>query len=244
MHAAMKRGRLPSSDTVPSADPAKEQRRRDCARQLRGDEAGDSRWLDAAEGVGQSASDGDRRIGEARARREPVRRGDVAGDGDRHDRGAPACAVDDDEQSERGDEFAEKLRRTGACVMREDEERMLEHRMRRGDAGNRARELRHDISGHPPPRKRALDRGGDGDGGIEMRAGDRREGEDQRDQDRAGGDAVRQERDRHVPARQPLPHDARADDGGDEQRRADRFTDDGPHAAADYRVGAGLRKLL
>ena len=59
------------------------------------------------------------------------------------------------------------------------------------------------------------------DRGIEVRARDRTEGQDQRHQHGAGREGVREERDRDVPAREPLTHDARADDAREQQRRPD-----------------------
>ena len=55
---------------------------------LRHDEAGHRLGRDAGEGVGERAADGDRRVGEARRRREPVRGGDVAADRERRARRA------------------------------------------------------------------------------------------------------------------------------------------------------------
>ena len=61
------------------------------------------------------------------------------------------------------------------------------------------------------------------DDGIEMGAGDRTEDGDEHDQDGAGRDGVAEERDGDVPAGQPLGHDAGTDDGGKQQRGAQRF---------------------
>ena len=55
-----------------------------------------------------------------------------------------------------------------------------------------------------------------------MRARDRAEDGDQHDEDGAGRQRVAEQRERDV-LRQRLGHDAGADDGGDQQRRAERF---------------------
>lgn len=43
------------------------------------------------------------------------------------------------------------------------------------------------------------------------------EGENERDEGRAGGDRIGEERDGHIAGGQPLPHDARSNHRGQEQ---------------------------
>ena len=56
-----------------------------------------------------------------------------------------------------------------------------------------------------------------------MGARDRAEGEDERHEGGAGRDGIGEERQRHVAAGESLGHDPRADDGGEQERGADRF---------------------
>ena len=74
-------------------------------------------------------------------------------------------------------------------------------------------------------RPRSPPRRGDGERHhrIEMRARYRAEGQDQRDERAARRDRVGEQRQRDVSAGEPLGHDAGADHGGEQQRRADRF---------------------
>src|SRR5271156_2187445 len=59
-----------------------------------------------------------------------------------------------------------------------------------------------------------------------MRAGDWAERENQGDERRARGDGVCEKSDRNVAARESLAHDARADDGGDQEPGAQELTND------------------
>src|SRR5713226_2044279 len=56
-----------------------------------------------------------------------------------------------------------------------------------------------------------------------MGAGNGAQGEDQGNESSAGCDRIRQEGDRYTPAGEPLAHDARAHDRGEQERGADRF---------------------
>jgi len=58
-----------------------------------------------------------------------------------------------------------------------------------------------------------------------MRAGDVGEGENQRHQRGAGRQRVCEKGDGDVTTREPFAHDARSDDGGDQQRGCDGFGD-------------------
>ena len=95
--------------------------------------------------------------------------------------------------------------------------------MRDGDAREGSGQLRGDVAGDVAPGDAALPRVDQSHRGIEVRAGHRSEGEDQRDQRGAGCGGVGKQRDGDVARRQTLPHDSGADDRGQEQRRADRF---------------------
>ena len=81
---------------------------------------------------------------------------------------------------------------------------------------------------HVAPGQPALRRVGERDGRIEVRARDRAERQDQRDERRAGREGVREQRHRDVAAGEALAHDAGADDGRQQQRRTDGFGDEAP----------------
>ena len=61
-----------------------------------------------------------------------------------------------------------------------------------------------------------------------MGARDRAEDGDEHDEDRAGRNGVAEQRDRLIPAGEPLGHDAGADDGGDENGGAQRLRQQPP----------------
>jgi hypothetical protein len=91
-----------------------------------------------------------------------------------------------------------------------------------------ARHLREDIGQNIVSPQIARDRCCRGNSRVEMRAGDRGEGEDHRDQRAAGSDGVGKESERDVSARQALRHDARADHGDQEERRANALGHSAP----------------
>jgi hypothetical protein len=107
---------------------------------------------------------------------------------------------------------------------------MLEHDVCRDDSDDRAHELSHDVARYASPREGAFQRRRERHCRVEACAGDRCEREDQCHEDRARGDAVREQRERCVAAGQPLAHDPRADDGRDQECSADTLADDGAHA--------------
>jgi hypothetical protein len=63
-----------------------------------------------------------------------------------------------------------------------------------------------------------------GDDGIEVRAGYRPERRNQRDQRGTRGNGIGEQCNRDVAACQTLRHDARADDGSEQKRRAHQFS--------------------
>ena len=94
------------------------------------------------------------------------------------------------------------------------------------------------YAGTSRPRQAALRRVGERHRRVEVRAGDRPERQDQGDEHGPGGERVGEERDGDVAAGEPLGHDARADDGGEEQRGADGL---GGHAPRQIDPAARLR---
>jgi hypothetical protein len=112
-------------------------------------------------------------------------------------------------------------------VLRGEEQRgLLEHDVRDGDADERARDLGEEVARHLTPRQAALARVREGHGGIEVRARDRTERQDQGYQPCARRDRVGQKRYRNVAARQLLAHDARTDDRREQERRAQSLGDE------------------
>ena len=97
----------------------------------------------------------------------------------------------------------------------------IEHEV--GNYGTQAAadDLRGHVRNELPSGQPAQDSVGQAHDRIEMGAGDGAECEDQRDQPRAGGDAVLEQLEADVVRREPLGEDARADDDGDEQCGAD-----------------------
>ena len=91
-----------------------------------------------------------------------------------------------------------------------------------------------DVARHLAPGQAALARIRQRHDRIEVRARDRSEGDDQRDQRRARREGVGEQRERDVRARELLGHDPRPDDGGQQQRRSERLGDELPqqHFAA------------
>ena len=73
-------------------------------------------------------------------------------------------------------------------------------------------DLHHHVARHLTPGEAALPRIRERDRGIEVRTRDGSEGQNQRHQDGAGRQRVREEGDGDIPAREALAHDARADD--------------------------------
>ena len=86
----------------------------------------------------------------------------------RRRRSATHASPDDGQQSERGNELAEHLSRASPCVLREGEQRFLEHHVRRGDADKGADHLRHDHGWHFSPGNTLLPGIGERYGGIEV----------------------------------------------------------------------------
>ena len=143
---------------------------------------------------GERARDGDRGVGEARRRREPVRRRDVAADRERAPAGArparttpritrssPNVATTSPNQSAPDERACVETSTAGRSNMR----------LATIAPTQRADDLRDDVDDarrvfDMPPRIAV----GQGDDRVEVRARDRAEREDQRDERRAGGDRV------------------------------------------------------
>ena len=117
-----------------------------------------------------------------------------------------------------------------------EEHRQVEHDVRRRDAGEGARDLRSDVPRHLAPRESALRGVGERHRRVEVRARNRPERQDQRDERRARRERVGEQRDRDVPAGEPLAHDPGADDGGEQQG--------GPDALRDHTAPEGRRRRV
>jgi hypothetical protein len=111
----------------------------------------------------------------------------------------------------------------GACVRRELQDALPEHRVRERHSCNCTEALSNGIASQLATGHGAAQSRDERDGRIEMRTGKRAERLNQGDEARARRDAVRQERDRHVPASEALAHDPGPHDGRQEERGADRL---------------------
>ena len=93
-----------------------------------------------------------------------------------------------------------------------EEQRRLEHGVCRRHAGECAGDLRRDVEWHFTPRDAALRSVGESHGGIEVRARDGAERQDQGQERRARRQGVREKSDGDVASRQPFGHDPGAHD--------------------------------
>ena len=112
--------------------------------------------------------------------------------------------------------------------------------MRDPGSGDTAQDLTGDVENCDPPADRAFDRERDADRRVEMRARHRPKDQDEDGQHRAGRQRVAEQGERHVPAGQPLGHDAGADHRGEQQGGAERF---GERALAECRIYASAFAL-
>ena len=155
---------------------------------------------------------------------------------------AAAAALDDSDETEGRGELADPLAEPTALPLRKLEDWQLEHEMGEPDSEHRAGELRRDV------RRRVARPHLAGDGGrhrhrwIEVRARDRRQGKDERQQRAAGRQRVGEERQGQISAGEALRHDAGADDGGEQQGAADAFRN-GAAADAGVHAGSGDRPI-
>jgi hypothetical protein len=147
------------------------------------------------------------------------------------------AALDHREQAEGRHQLAEQLGRTGAHVAGGEEDRLAEHQMRDRHAREGARDLGEDVDRHVSPREPAAGRLRQGHRGVEVRPGDLAEGQDERDEGRAGGERVGEQGHRHVAAGQALAHDAGADHRGEQEGGSHRLRGHPPHAVRARAVG-------
>ena len=134
---------------------------------------------------------------------------------------------DHGEEAERRHELARQLRDPVPPMLRgEEERRLLEHDVGDRHADEGPDELRRDVARHLAPGQAPLARIRQRHDRIEVRARDRSEGDDQRDQRRARREGVGEQRERDVRARELLGHDPRPDDRGQQQRRSERLGDE------------------
>ena len=175
--------------------------------------AGADDGLDAGEGVAEGPADGDGGVGEARRRREPVRGGDVAGDRERRRRRPPGAddAEDHHQQPEGGDDLAEPAARS---MSRRGSDRVTASRSNirlattAPDAG--ADDLRGDVGDELAGGEPAEEPVGEGDDRVEVGAGHRPEGEDQRDEPAGGGGGVLEQLQPDVVGREALRRRSRS----------------------------------
>jgi hypothetical protein len=92
-----------------------------------------------------------------------------------------------------------------------------------GDSGERACDLSGHVGGGLAPGEAAEGGVGESYGGVEVGSGDGAEGEDQGDQGGSGCEGVAEQREGDVPGGEALGHDARADDGAEQEGGADEL---------------------
>src|SRR5262249_35959637 len=112
-----------------------------------------------------------------------------------------------------------------------------EHRVRHDSAEPAAGTLDQHVGKHVLPGKRAPRGEDERHSRVEMCARQRSEHGYEHDEDGAGRDGVAQEGDRSVPAGEPLGHDPGADDGRDQQARAQGL---GQEASAERHAAESL----
>src|SRR5260221_6014678 len=210
-HPALSPGRA-GLDVFAPVEPAEDRDRSGGAGELRGDDRGDVVGADAGESVAERARQRDRGIGEGGRGGEPIGGGDVGRHRARERRGeATPPTLDERDQAETRGELAGPLPEAAALARGDFDDRQIEHEMRQPHADNRADDLR---------------------------ARDRREGEDERDQGAARRQRIGEEGEGEIAAGEPLRHDAGADNGGEQQRRADALGCGAPSDAHIYGDGA------
>ena len=188
---------------------ADQQRRRASGTdQLHHDERRGRRRFDPGERVRQRAGDRDRRVGEARRRREPVGAADPHADGERHGAARARCgrsrgsraaartvATTSESHSAPDDRAVRRpVRRRAGRTSRW--RRSLRGRRRRSGRRRRRRPSRVEIVAEQPVDQR--------DDRVEVGAGHRAEHEDQRDERASGRGGVLQQLEPDVVRRQPL----------------------------------------
>jgi len=114
--------------------------------------------------------------------------------------------------------------RLRSCLGGNFEWRHPEHQMRRPSPQYGAGNLHDDIGERSVPLNLTPQQEGERDKRIEMRAGHRTHRADQHDEDGPGRRRVAEQRERGIAARQPLAHDAGADDGREQEPGAQPFS--------------------
>jgi hypothetical protein len=108
---------------------------------------------------------------------------------------------DHGKQAESGNELAERLRHARTNVLGGAEQGVLEHDVSGGDAGERPKQLGHQVAWNASPGHGSTSRFGERHGGVEVRPGNRPEREDERDQRSPGGERVGEQPTQRCPVR-------------------------------------------
>ena len=172
---------------------------------------------DTRKGVCQRPGQRNGWIGEGRRRSEPVGGGNVEPDQPRH--GSllePHAGEDHRHQAEGRDTLGEPLGAARPYLAGQFDQRQSEHQVGCNCPGHAAADLRQHISAEIALRQCPGHRKDHRHGRIEVCAGDRPEDRDQHHQDGAGRQRIAEQRQTDV-LRQRCCHDARADDGRDQQ---------------------------
>ena len=199
--------------------PAKKNSRSESTEELCHHEARSIDWTNPGKCICECSRERYRRIGKGRRSREPVCAGDVKTDRYRNRFGTQTrTAPDHAQQAERCNEFAKKLPATGAGVLRDLYEGFAKHQVRRAHADKCTQYLGDDIRRDIAPANPALRGISKRYRRIEVRARDWPECENQGHQRSARGQRIGKQGNGYIAVREPLPHDAGANDGRKKER--------------------------
>lgn len=137
--------------------------------------------------------------------------------------------MDDGNQSKGRNELAPELSGSTACVVRGEEQREAEHEVGGSDSGKPAGKLRNQEAGHFAPGKLASNGFAQTDRRIEMRSRHRRECQNQGCKCCARGKRVREQGDGNVSTREAFTHDARTDNGHQQEGSTEEFGGETSH---------------
>ena len=134
-----------------------------------------------------------------------------------------SAGQDEQQQTESGDDLAEHLRGAAALVAGRRKGGQTEHHMSDQDSRECGDDLRGHVRDRGAPLDAPLQQFGQRHERIEVCAGDGPQHGDECVEDGAGGDGIRQQRDRGIALSEPLAHDSRTRHGGQQQGGADEL---------------------
>ena len=199
--------------------PTKKNSRSESTEELCHHEARSIDWTDPGKCICEYSRERDGRIGKGRRSREPVCAGDVKADRYWYRFGTQTrTAPDHAQQAERRNEFAKKLSATDARVLRDLYEGFTKHQMGHSHADKCTQYLGNDICWNIAPADPSLRGISEGYRRIEVRARDWPTRKNEGHQHSARGQRIGKQGNSYIAVRQPLPHDAGANDGRQKKR--------------------------